>query len=191
MQRNIFYVTSNSGKFQEVESYLKRHCPEINLLRADIDIEEIQSADLHFVAIDKAAKAWAHLKVPLLIDDAGIYFNRWNQFPGVLTKFVSLGIGMEGIKRLIDNGDTGYFQLWLVYADENGVLQPFEGRCDGQLTNNYKGSAHEGFPFDVCFVPDGLEKTYAEIKQDPAYENYLYRIRAVQAFLEWFNHVSR
>ena len=185
--KTVTYVTSNNGKFLEVERYVKRHVPEINLVRADLDIEEIQSMSLHTVAMDKAQKAWHKLKTPLLIDDAGIYFNRWHQFPGVLTKFVREGLGMEGLKRLIDEGDTGYFQLWLVYADEHGKLHPFEGRCDGILTKDYQGDAHAELPYDLCFKPEGLEKTYAEIKQDPAYEHLLYRLRAVQKFLTWLD----
>ena len=184
--KTIAYVTSNNGKFLEVQRYLQRQAPDINLVRADVDIEEIQSMDQYTIAIDKAQKAWAQLKIPLLIDDAGIYFNRWHEFPGVLTKFIYKGIGMDGIKRLIDEGDTGYFKLWLIYADEHGTLHPFEGRCDGQLTAAYQGDSHAELPFDVCFKPDGLEKTYAEIQHEPAYENYFYRIRALKAFLTWF-----
>jgi XTP/dITP diphosphohydrolase len=187
--KHLFYVTSNSGKFAEVEQFLKRHAPEIALTRVDMDIPEIQSMDQQAVAIDKAQKAWNKLKSPLLIDDAGIYFDRWNQFPGVLTKYVFQGLGMEGVKRLIDAGDTGYFALWLVYVDEQGVLHPFEGKCLGRLTNRFKGTAHEELPYDLCFIPDGLEQTYAEIKNNPAYESYFYRIRAVQAFLDWFKTV--
>ncbi len=184
--KTIVYVTSNAGKFVEVERYFQRHAPHINLVRADVDIEEIQSMDQDTIALDKARKAWQQLRVPLLIDDAGIYFNRWHNFPGVLTKFVVQGLGMEGIKRLIDEDDTGYFRLLLVYVDEGGNLHPFEGRCDGRLTSRYRGTAHEGLPFDVCFIPDGLDKTYAQINfDDPLYEHYLYRIRAVQAFLHW------
>lgn len=184
--KTIAYVTSNNGKFLEVQRYLQRHAPDINLIRANVDIEEMQSMDQHAIALDKAQKAWDQLKTPLLIDDAGIYFNRWHEFPGVLTKFVCKGLGMDGIKRLIDDGDTGYFKLWLVYADEQGILYPFEGRCDGQLTTDYQGDGHAELPFDVCFKPDGLDKTYAEIQFDQAYENYFYRIRALQAFLAWF-----
>jgi XTP/dITP diphosphohydrolase len=187
--KHIFYVTSNSGKFAEVQSYLKRHAPEIALTRVDMDIEEIQSADQHAVALDKAKKAWSILKSPLLVDDAGIYFERWRQFPGVLTKYVFQGLGMEGVRRLIDEGDRGYFALWLVYVDEQGVCYPFEGRCAGRLTPDFKGAAHEDLPYDLCFIPDGLEQTYAEIKNNPAYESYLYRIRAAQAFLLWFKQL--
>ena len=184
--KTILYVTSNNGKFLEVERYIKRHVPEINLVQANIDIEEIQSMDQYAVAMDKAQKAWDQLKAPLLIDDSGIYFNRWHQFPGVLTKFIYKSLGMDGLKRLIDEGDTGFFRLWLVYADETGTLHPFEGRCDGQLTTDYRGDAHAELPYDLLFKPEGLDKTYAEIRLDPAYENYFYRLRALQAFLTWF-----
>ena len=184
--KTITYVTSNNGKFLEVQQYLKRHAPEIDLVQEAVEIEEIQSMDLKVVATDKAKKAWQVLKAPLLIDDAGVFFNRWNQFPGVFTKFVCQGLGMEGIRRLIEPGDTGYFKLFLIYADEQGGLHSFEGRCDGQLTPDYQGTSHVDLPFDVCFKPEGLTLTYAEIKQDKAHEDYFYRLRAVKSFLIWY-----
>jgi len=191
MKKELLYVTSNDGKFAEAARYIERHEPSITLKQVDIDVPEVQSMDHRFVALDKAAKAWQALKQPLIIDDSGIYFKRWKQFPGVLTKFVAYGIGMEGLKCLFDEKDPAYFLLYLVYVDAQGQPHVFEGRCDGTLTKQYTGSVHPALSYDRCFIPDGLTKTYAELRSDPAYELYFYRVQALKSFLAWWQHGRR
>lgn len=185
MQQELYYVTSNKGKFIEVERYLKRHAPEIVLKQADLDIPEIQSMDQLAVAQDKAEKARQLLNKPFIIDDAAIYFERWHLFPGVLSKFVSQGLGTEGLCRLFEPGDRGYFLLYLVYVDQDGKSQTFEGRCDGSLVYPQTEQVHPDLPYNLIFMPDGLAITCAEFWGDPAYDDYLYRIRAVKNFLAW------
>ena len=62
MAKKLYYVTSNSGKFQEVHQYLAKYTPEIELEQLAFDIEEIQTDDQMKIAIDKAKKAWDFVK---------------------------------------------------------------------------------------------------------------------------------
>jgi non-canonical purine NTP pyrophosphatase (RdgB/HAM1 family) len=184
--KKLYYVTSNSGKFQEVSTYLSEHCPHIELEQLDFDIEEIQTDDQMKIAIDKAKKAWNFAKKPLLIDDAAIYFNRYTKFPGTMSKFVSLGMGFEGIKRIFDEGDKAYLLLYMVYIDGPESYKVFEGRCDGYLTKPKTFDAHPNLPYDAYFVPDNEKLTYAQIRNTPLAAKYLYRLQALKKFLEWY-----
>lgn len=186
MKKNIYYVTTNYGKFDEVRGYLTEFYPDINLEMAKLDIQEIQSDDQTEIAIDKAQKAWNQLKHPLLLDDAAIYYSRYNKFPGTLTKYVSMGLGFAGNKRLFDEGDGAYFLLQMVYITGPENYHIFEGRCDGHLVKPDSSVAHPQLPYDAFFVPQGERKTYAELRGTPAASNYLYRIKALKNFLEWY-----
>jgi non-canonical purine NTP pyrophosphatase (RdgB/HAM1 family) len=186
MAKKLYYVTSNAGKFQEVSQYLGEVNPAIELEQLFFDIEEIQSDDQLKIAIDKAKKAWHFAKMPLLIDDAAIYFERYNKFPGTLTKFVSHGMGFDGIKRIFDEGDKANFLLYMVYIDGPESYQVFEGRCDGYLTKPEKFNAHPELPYDAYFVPDNETLTYAQIRNTPLATKYLYRLQALKKFLEWY-----
>lgn len=190
MKKELVYVTSNEGKFAEVASYIERRVPGVTITQFAADIPEIQSDDQELVARDKALKAWELVKKPLIIDDAAIYFTRYNRFPGVLSKFVSLGIGFDGIKRLIFDGDRAYFLLYMIYVDGPDSMHIFEGRCDGALKIPDVQLAHPSLPYDDFFVPDEQVVnqallTYAEMKLDVGYDSYYYRIRALKKLVHW------
>jgi non-canonical purine NTP pyrophosphatase (RdgB/HAM1 family) len=186
MAKKIYYVTSNVGKFQEVAQYVAQHAPEIELEQLSFDVQEIQSDDQLQIAIDKAQKAWQVAQKPLLLDDSAIYFDRYNKFPGTLSKYVSLGLGFEGLKRLFDPGDTAYFLLYMIYIDGPESYQVFEGRCEGHLVKPEKSDAHPQLPYDAFFIPDNEKQTYAQIRNTPLAEKYLYRLQALKKFLEWY-----
>lgn len=188
MAKKLYYVTSNWGKFQEVSTYLAEHNPEIELQQLSLDIEEIQTDDQIKIAINKAQKAWNIVKKPLLLDDAGIYFNRYNKFPGTMSKFVSMGMGFEGMKRIFDEGDKAYFLLCMIYIDSPDSYQIFQGRCDGYLTKPEKFIAHPDLPYDAYFVPNNEKLTYAQIRNTPLAKKYLYRLQALKKFLNWYKN---
>src|SRR5690242_7385651 len=100
MTKTLYFVTTNAGKFEEVKKWINELDPSIDLIQVSLDIPEHQSLDVHKVALAKAIDAWNLVKKPLLIDDGGIYLEKYNKFPGTLSKFVADGIGIEGILTL-------------------------------------------------------------------------------------------
>ena len=185
MRNTIFYVTSNHGKFEEVRGYIEAHEPSIELLQFDTDLEELQTLDQLAIAKSKASQAWKMLQKPLLVDDAAIYFDAYNNFPGTLTKFVHQGIGYDGIFKLLDENNKAHFLLQMVYVDEKR-LQAFEGFCEGVIIKPKEFKAHPSLPWDAIFIPEGTNKTYSELRESGDVDEYLYRIRALKKFLAWF-----
>jgi len=189
MKQSLYHVTTNPGKFAEVSTYLAHRIPDIELVQLSVDIPEIQTLDQRAIAVDKARKAWDIVQKPLILDDAAMYFEKYHQFPGTLSKFVSQGIGFEGLKRLIDEGDRGYFLLYIVYMDGPDSIHIFEGRCEGRLRKPDHFYGDPNLPYDVLFVPDGSELSYADMRTDLVrYAPFFYRLRALDAFLTWYNH---
>lgn len=186
MTKKLSYVTSNIGKFQEVQQELILSAPEIELEHLCFEIQEIQSYDQLEITLDKAQKAWALIQKPLILDDAAIYFERYSKFPGTLSKYVSLGLGLEGIKRLFDEGDKAYFLLHMVYIDSPDSYQIFEGYCEGHLTKPKTLEGHPQLPYDAFFIPNNEKQTYAQIRGTPLAEKYLYRLQALKKFLAWY-----
>lgn len=183
-QHELYYVTGNKGKFEEISAYVSRYEPSFIVKHFDVDIDEIQSLDQKIISIDKAEKAWLLLKKPLLIDDGGMYFEGYNNFPGTLTKYVFEGIGYSGIFKLIDEGSRATFRMHMAYADDRGV-QVFEQVIHGTIVKNFSG--HAKLPLDAIFKPDGSDKTYAEMRGLPEFdERFGYRQQAFKKFLAWF-----
>ncbi|HBS47781.1 TPA: hypothetical protein DEO28_01885 [Candidatus Dependentiae bacterium] len=190
MKKEIFYATSNPGKFDEVNRFLKSHVSSsINLKQFDGDLFEHQTTDAKAIAISKAKQAFEILKKPVLVDDAGIYFKCFNNFPGTMTKFILRGIGFEGVFSLLGKNMEAYFLLYMVYIDENN-LEVFEGRCDGKIVKPSNFDAPKGLPWDAIFVPDGSDKTYSQIRGSEDEKEFAYRLMALKKFIKWLQSQS-
>ena len=64
----------------------------------------------------------------------------------------------------------------------NGETYYFEGRCDGQITREQRGS--EGFGYDPIFQPDGYEQTFAELGSEVK-NSISHRGRATRKLMEF------
>lgn len=189
----LYYVTTNQGKLEEVSAFMQKHRPDIVIKSFAADILEIQSLDQQEVAIDKALKAWRLLKKPLLVDDAGMYFEKYHEFPGVMSKFISAALGMAGLLKLVEDGDKAFFRLVMVYVDAEGKAYPFDGHCAGFIMHPKEFVAHKDLPYDDIFVPEELPVnercSYSVLRQDlQKFAPYSYRLRALRSFLNWYNH---
>jgi len=180
---HIYYVTGNSNKFETVARYLERCAPEIQLIPAPgYDLREIQTIDQRVVAIDKARQAWELVKKPILVDDDGIYFDKYRDFPGVFTKYVYEGLGIDGLYQLVEQGDAATCKVQMVYWYGDEQYEVFEGVCCGTI--NAKPS-YTADPGDPMFIPAGSTQSCAELYASGEWEPYDYRIDALKKFLVW------
>jgi XTP/dITP diphosphohydrolase len=188
MKHEIYYATNNSGKFEEAKSCIEKYAPFIDLKQLDVDLEEIQTLDQSAIAIDKARKAYDLVKKPVLVDDGGIYFEKYNQFPGTLTKFFYSAIGFDGVFKLVSEGDKASFVVTVAYFDGTNATT-FKGQCDGTIVNLRKDVPfHPRMPFTAIFKPNGCDKTYAELRGKPEKEPFAFRQHAIKSFLEWYEN---
>lgn len=153
----IVFATSNVSKFNEAKSILK-----IRISRKDIELDEIQSVSTEQVARHKALQAYRKLKVPVIVEDTGLYIKGLNGFPGALIKWVAAGIGYEKICRLVDlcEDRNAYAETCTVFYDGK-VMKTFVGRIDGRIAVHPMG--RRNFGWDYIFVPTGSAKTFAQI----------------------------
>ena len=112
--KTVFFITGNSSKFEEAKHILNN----LDLQQKAIKIDEIQG-DQEAVVIDKANKAFNKVKQPVIVDDTGIYFEAFNNFPGTYTKHLFKSLGFEGLKKLLkDSNKDAFFRCLVCYKDE-------------------------------------------------------------------------
>jgi non-canonical purine NTP pyrophosphatase (RdgB/HAM1 family) len=190
MTKEIFYATSNDAKFHEVHDYISRYNIPIILKQYAQELEEPQTYDQRAIAVAKAKQAWERLQRPVLVDDSGVYFEKYHQFPGVFSKFVYYGIGLEGIFKLVNSGDRAYFLIDLVYAYGPGQYEVFEVKNNGSIVHpgpNFDATSR--LPYLSIIIPDGSTKTYAQLKKEGKDHEFNFRIQAFKKFLMWMqNH---
>lgn len=185
MKKEIYYVTGNAGKFEEVSDFFEKNSSKICIKQYAVDIDEIQSLDQKFVVCDKIKKAFAKVNKPLLLDDGGIFFDAYHQFPGTLSKFVFQGLGFKGLFKLVEDDNRASFILQLAYTD--GVqTQLFEGVCKGTIVQAANLTSHPKLPFTAIFKPNGSDKTLAELRYTPDFFHYSFRQQALRKFVDWY-----
>lgn len=187
MKRHIVFVTTNSGKFEEVKKWVDKLDPSVELEQAAIDLPEYQSLDVHTVAIGKAYEAWRLIQRPLLIDDGGIYLEKYNQFPGTLSKYVFQGIGFDGFWLLAKDDPRAYFLSCLVYMDKVNDYHFFEGICKGTIVPLKGAVTHPQLPFTDVFVPENYTQTFGQLRDTEEELKFHHRFKAIKKFLSWLN----
>jgi XTP/dITP diphosphohydrolase len=189
MAKEIYFVTGNSGKFEEVKTYIENNVPEVKLIQFNADLVEIQTSDQKELIIDKALKAWEMIRKPLIVDDAAMYFEKYNKFPGIMSKYVAEGIGFEGLKKLVDDDDKATFILYIAYIDSPENIKLFEGKTSGIIKKPEKFIGHPKLQYSSMFIPNGTDKYYAELRNTKDGEPYLSRIKALKEFINWYKSI--
>jgi XTP/dITP diphosphohydrolase len=126
-----------------------------------------------------------------IADDSGIAAAALNGRPGVRSaRFAGEhATDDENLAKLLRDVPVGgdrrvEYVCALAYAEPGGSHQLFEGRCEGTLATDPRGSG--GFGYDPAFVPDAVPggRTMAEL--DPAEKDAIsHRGRAARAFRAW------
>ncbi|WP_418280193.1 non-canonical purine NTP pyrophosphatase [Halorubrum sp. DTA98] len=109
------YVTTNPGKVREAESYLR----DGTVAQLDFDYTEIQAAELAPIAARGAREAYRAADGPVLVDDAGLFIEALDGFPGPYSSYVEDTLGVErvwDISRDLDDRRSA-FRCTLAYCD--------------------------------------------------------------------------
>ncbi|WP_049986371.1 non-canonical purine NTP pyrophosphatase [Halobellus rufus] len=118
------YVTTNAGKVREAREYLD------GVEQLDYDYTEVQAAELGPIAARGAREAYRHAGEPVLVDDAGLFVEGFDGFPGPYSAYVEDTLGVETVQRLvereIDEPRRASFRCVLAYCDG----EPFEASPD-------------------------------------------------------------
>jgi XTP/dITP diphosphohydrolase len=113
------YVTTNEGKVREAEEHLG---DEVAAL--EYDYTEIQADSLESVAVRGAREAYEHAGEPVIVDDAGLYLEGFDGFPGPYSAYVERTLGVERVGRLArrEEESRARFRCVIAYCDGD----PFE-----------------------------------------------------------------
>ncbi|MCS5533567.1 MAG: hypothetical protein NZ736_04855 [Candidatus Poseidoniaceae archaeon] len=168
MGKKIWFLTGNLGKVKEAQQHLHKLGYEVEQLVIDEEISEPQSDNLQSVAQAKITQALPYLPNDddmLLVEDAGLFVEHLNGFPGVYSAYVLKTIGCNGILKLLShlesedpvmNGQMRKAEFQSIAALWNGDKIIFgNGKCPGWISQQIDGEG--GFGFDPIFIPFDLD----------------------------------
>jgi XTP/dITP diphosphohydrolase len=184
----VFFATSNINKFNEVKSVLSQFGVAVGMLKLKGD--EIQSESLKEIARKSALNAYVRCHLPIFVEDAGLFINSLAGFPGPYAAYVFQTIHNTGILKLMENqlDKKAKFQSIIAFCDDRNPSEPvyFEGESKGRITQvEHKKQGKSGFGFDPIFLPDGSDKTFAEMTIEEK-NCYSHRSVAIRKFAQWY-----
>jgi XTP/dITP diphosphohydrolase len=185
--RVIFFATNNVNKFDEARRVLAEYDVAVGMLR--VKSVEVQSESLEEIARASALDAFEKCHLPIIVEDAGLFIDALNGFPGPYAAYAYKTVGNQGLLRLMRNVEARSAHFESVVAHFSAELESpvcFHGEVLGEIADKErKGNSRSGFGFDPVFKPLKSSKTFAEMTIAEKNE-HSHRARALRKFAEWY-----
>jgi len=160
--KTIAFVTTNKSKIDEINDVLKEYGFEA--VQKDAEKREDKEADMETIAKSAAKELSQELNMPLIVEDTGLFFKAYDNFPGPQPKFVFKGIGYDGIFRLLEGKDRrAYFETVIAYCEPNKEPVCFDGKMEGSIDEKISEPQSEYMPYASIFIPNGFDKTVSQM----------------------------
>lgn len=187
----VLIATRNRHKLEEIRQLFA--LPSLRLVAADevpgLPGDVVEDADtFEGNALKKARELCAASGLWTLADDSGLEVEALGNAPGVYSARYAgepCDYAANNAKLLRDLAGVterrAHFRCVIALCAPDGREWTVEGRCEGQIISEARGA--NGFGYDPLFVPDGHEKTFAEL--DSSVKNAMsHRGRALRAAAE-------
>lgn len=154
-----FFATKNPHKLAEVRQVIGAHL-QIEALPPEIGEAPEPYETLYENALSKAAFYAAQLHAPVIAEDSGLFVPALGGLPGVETARFG---GPQRLLELMKNERRrqAYFVAVMVAYYSPAAYYIATGIWHGQIAERLAGQ--EGFGYDPIFIPEGEEKTVAEL----------------------------
>lgn len=191
--KNCVLASRNPHKIEELRHLLA----ELDIdLKSSLDFSELEEVEedgetLLENAFKKVYYTYFETGLPAVGDDTGLEVDALQGEPGVYSARYAgenatyqdnvnkLLLELENCKQ--DPPFTARFKTVIAFKDDEAEWWG-EGICEGKIILKQRGE--NGFGYDPVFVPDGYDKTFAEL--DAQTKNKIsHRGRAMDKFTEW------
>ena len=213
--KTIVLASNNAGKINEIKLLLSPFGVEIKSLK-DLGLGDPIENGKDFIenSLIKAEYAFEKTGLPSLADDSGFCIDSLNNFPGLfssrfgsacrklqndlLGQNIDIKTSFYGedspcfkiINNMIGEDKKAHFTTCIsfVYKNDDEIKKEvFEGIVKGDFI--YPPRGKEGFGYDPCFMPNGYDKTFAEMGME-AKNKISHRSIALAKFVEYFKKIK-
>lgn len=160
-KEKLVFVTQNQNKLSDARLLM----PGFDITHVDFEVPEIQSLNPQEIIAYKIKYAYEEVGRPCFVMDASLNIDSLAGFPGPLIKWYFKSVGADKICQIA----SLFTEMGCSWTT---VLGYFNGEEFTYLDETVKGSLPEnprgtnGYDWDVIFVPEGEERTLAEMTFD-------------------------
>lgn len=166
MPKLPLFITGNQNK----ADYLSRQLG-IQLDHKKVELDEIQSTDLHKIVEHKLRQAYSVCNQPVLVEDVSLVFNALGELPGPYIKWFVEKSGNEACCRMLDGFEDRSAVIRCTFGYFDGAtLEFFDSELPGTIAEHPAGE--NGFGFDQFFIKEGNTITRAEMTQEENERTY-------------------
>jgi len=170
MDTTVWFLTSNAGKLAEATHHFSKLGMTVRALEVpEGSIVEPQASTLEEVAKAKIRQAMEHLPhkgAMVLVEDAGLFVDALDGFPGVYSSYVHETVGNAGMLRLLTHllSEDPARSKRLRAASFQAVAALWDGQeihvgtgeCRASIAHDIQGEG--GFGYDPIFIPSDLDE---------------------------------
>lgn len=187
----IIFATNNTHKLSEAQAVLGEGFELVTPRMCGIEEEIPETAEtLEGNACQKARYLYERTGLDCFADDTGLEVEALGGEPGVRSaRYATNGHDTAANNRLLlqnlrgEENRRARFRT-VICLIEGGEEHLFEGIVEGRIIDHETGS--EGFGYDPLFIPEGYERTFAEMAAEE--KNAIsHRGRAVRKLVEYLH----
>jgi len=165
----LVFATNNINKLKEIKAILGDKIDILSLSDIDCHVDIPETSDtLQGNALLKARYVYTHYRMNCFADDTGLEVKALNGAPGVHTARYANDEEHDSeanMKLLLHNlryeeNRKAQFRT-IIALILNGKEYFFEGYVKGNIIREKRGE--KGFGYDPVFIPEGYDKTFAEL----------------------------
>jgi XTP/dITP diphosphohydrolase len=187
----LIFATNNPHKLEEIKAHIPEKYEVTGLRDAGISEEIPETHDtLEGNAIEKAQYIFEKYSYACFADDTGLEVEALDNRPGVLSaRFAGMeGNSKKNIGKLLKEmkgiaNRKARFRTVIAFINDNGI-STFEGIVNGIITHQESGN--NGFGYDPVFIPEGSQKTFAEMSLTEK-NKISHRSMALNRFIDHLN----
>ena len=192
MKQKIVFATNNAHKLEEVAAILGENYEVLSLREISCEADIPETADTFAGnALQKAHYVKEHFGYDCFADDSGLEVDALDGAPGVYSARYSGGGSEENMTKLLHNltgkserGAQFRTVIALLIGDDTRL---FEGIVRGAIIEERRGEG--GFGYDPIFVPEGYDKTFAELGSEVK-NRISHRAQAVEKLAEYLKETK-
>ena len=194
MKYKLVFATNNQHKLKEVSQILGNNIELLSLKDINCDVDIPETADtLEGNALLKAKFVHQHFGLDCFADDTGLEIEALNNEPGVYSARYAgedkdFKANMEkALAELqgVENRKARFRTVISLILNNREYM--FEGIINGKIIEEERGEA--GFGYDPIFMPDGYDKTFAELG-DEIKNHISHRALAVNKLSEFLRNIQ-
>ena len=190
----LIFATNNRNKIEEIKSAVPQSLEIITLMEAgiDVDIPEPHQT-LEENAAEKSGVIHKLTKQNCFSEDTGLQVGALNGSPGVRSARYAgdeanaernTALLLKNMKTITHRGAQFKTVISLIYGEKEFH---FTGICKGKISIAEAGT--NGFGYDSVFVPDGDERTFAEMTLEEK-NKYSHRKKALVKLIDFLNNLD-